>query len=275
MGTDAHLLTVRGNDDGPALGYSAFVPGIAGARTLVLIHGNTRHTGKMFRAFLPQAAELGLAIIVPTFPREGFRGYQRLAGSAGPMAARQALDDTLLDAQEVLGIATDRMTLCGFSGGAQFAQRYALFSPGRIHRLVVASAGYYTHLDPELRYPYGVGPSALSGGLAPDVDEFLRLPVHVLVGEQDVDRDEGLRVGVRLDRSQGRNRLARALHWVDHLEAAAADRGMRSRVSFDVLPGTAHSFSSAVHRGDLVARVLAFAHPAGASVNRIPLGGPL
>ncbi|MEO6199780.1 MAG: hypothetical protein ABIO89_01305 [Cryobacterium sp.] len=256
---------MRGVDDGPALGYSAFVPGTAAATTLVLIHGNRRQTGRMFRAFLPQAMELGLAIIIPTFPRDGFRGYQRLSGSAGPLAARHALDDTLADAQEALGIGTAGVALCGFSGGAQFAHRYALFSPGRIGRLVVASAGYYTYLDPRLRYPYGVGPSVLSCGEAPDVDEFLRLPLRVLVGDRDVDSDRGLRGGDVLDQSQGNNRLARAMRWVDHLEATAADRGIPSRVCFDVLPGAAHSFSGAVHRGNLVARVLAFLRPSAAA----------
>lgn len=267
MGENSRLLTVRGSDDSPALGYWAFIPEADPATTLVLIHGSTRNTGRMFRAFLPHAVALGLPIIIPSFPRPGFHGYQRLAGSTGPLAARQALDDTLTDAQEMLGIATGRVALCGFSGGAQFAHRYAMFSPGRIRRLVVASAGYYTYLDPDLRYPYGVGPSPLSGSEAPDADAFLRLPLHVLVGELDLDRDAGLRGGVRLDESQGNNRLTRAMRWVDHLESAAASRGIRSRVSFDLLPGTAHSFSSAVHRGNLVDRVLGFLNPAAAAAS--------
>jgi pimeloyl-ACP methyl ester carboxylesterase len=170
------------------------------------------------------------------------------------------MDGTLRDAVNVLGIATTKVTMCGFSGGAQFAHRYALFSPHRVRRLVVASAGYYTYLEAERPYPYGIGPSWLRGDARPEVDAFLRVPTRVLVGERDVERTPDLRTDPALDRRQGSNRLTRALSWVDHLEGEAARRHVASKVSFDLLPGTAHSFNSAVHRGDLVARVVDFLH---------------
>ncbi|HEV7956599.1 MAG: hypothetical protein JWL94_1806 [Microbacteriaceae bacterium] len=259
MVPDAGTLTVREVADGPPLSYWAFVPrSPEPAATLVLIHGSMRNTGRMFRAFLPAAASLNMPLIIPNFPTSGFPGYQRLAGARGPLAASTALDETLTDALLVFGISTAEFSICGFSGGAQFAHRYALFSPARINRLVVAAAGYYTYLDPSRPYPYGLGVGARLGDVRAEVDGFLRLPMHVLVGELDVEREAHLRVDPGLDRTQGNHRLARALRWVDHVEEVAADRGIRSQVSFDLLPGTAHSFSSAVHRGDLVTRVVSF-----------------
>jgi pimeloyl-ACP methyl ester carboxylesterase len=253
---------MRNAFDGPPLSYWAYVPECAQpAATLVLIHGSARDTGRMFRAFLPTAMARNIPIVIPSFPASTFRGYQRLAGAAGPQAARLAMDGTLRDALNVLGIATARVTMCGFSGGAQFAHRYALFSPHRVRRLVVASAGYYTYLEADRRYPYGIGPSVLRGDTGPDVEAFLRVPMRVLVGEQDIERTPGLRSGPTLDGRQGSNRLTRALGWVDHLESVAASRHVPSKVSFDLLPGTPHSFSSAVHRGHLVTRVVDFLHP--------------
>jgi dienelactone hydrolase len=266
MVTGPRFLTMRDAFDGPPLSYWAFVPECPQpTATLVLIHGNSRDTGRMFRAFLPTAMARNIPILIPSFPASTYRGYQRLAGSAGPQTARLAMDGTLRDAVNVLGIATTRVTMCGFSGGAQFAHRYALFSPHRVRRLVVASAGYYTYLEADRRYPYGIGPSWLRGDSSPDVDAFLRVPTRVLVGERDVERTPDLRSDPALDRRQGSNRLSRALGWVDHLETEAGSRHVSSKVSFDLLPGTAHSFSSAVHRGDLVTRVVDFLHPAAAS----------
>lgn len=256
METADGFLRMQWDASQPALTYWLFVPRTARpAGTLVLIHGSQRNAGRMFRAFLPAAMALDITLLVPLFGVSSFRGYQRLNGSAGPMSARGALESTLADAQNHFGVSTDRVALCGFSGGAQFAHRFALFTPHRVRRLVVASAGYYTYLDARRPYPYGIRPSALSTGLRPDVDAFLRLPLHVLVGELDVEPDH----------APGHDRLTRALRWVDHLESVTSARHRPSKVSFDLLPGTAHSFTSAVHRGDLVTRVLAFIHPSGAA----------
>lgn len=268
METGAGFLTVHESAGRPPLTYWAFVPR-SGRRVspLVLIHGDARNTGRMFRAFLPRVTTLGMPLIVPTFPVRTFPGYQRLSGARGPLSALHALESTLTDASDVLGLGTDRVSLCGFSGGAQFAHRFALYSPRRVRRLVAASSGYYTYLDESRPFPYGIRPSPLSGGVRPDVDAFLRLPLHVLVGELDVERTATLATGRALDHVQGENRLTRALRWVDHLESAATGRNRPSRASFDLLPGTAHSFTSAVHRGDLVARVLDFIRPPAAPSN--------
>lgn len=255
-------LIVRERSEGPPLSYWAFVPRPADrAVTLVLIHGSMRNTGRMFRAFLPAAIELNMPIVIPNFPASGYPAYQRLAGAAGPLAARSALDGTLDDAHDVLGIATATVAMCGFSGGAQFAHRYALFSPGRLQRVVVAAAGHYTYLDESRPYPHGIAPGSRSGHQRPDLDDFLRLPMRVVVGELDVHRGKHLRTGPAVDEAQGNERLTRALRWVDHVGTVAARHGVPSQISFDLLPGTAHSFSSAVHRGDLVSRVLRFVHP--------------
>jgi pimeloyl-ACP methyl ester carboxylesterase len=258
-----HLpLITRSPQQGPPLSYRAFVP----ARTsdgppLVLVHGNSRGSARQFRAFLPTAIAREVAVIAPTFPPDRFQGYQSLQGSDGPLAAQAALLGTLDDAWSHLGVATNVVDLVGFSGGAQFVHRFAILTPGRVRRAVVAAAGWYTYLDEGRPFPLGVGPGEHSGDLAIDVEAFLRTPVHVLVGERDVERDGGLRTGASIDRRQGRDRLSRALRWIDHLEEAAQTRDLPPRVSFDLLVGTGHSFAEAVERGGLVERTFEFLHP--------------
>lgn len=269
MAAACHQLTSRAAADGPPLSYRAFVPP-GSCPPLVLVHGNARGGTKLFRAFLPMAIARNVPLISPTFPPEQFPGYQWLAGVDGPLAARRALLDTLEDARSFLGITTDLVDLLGFSAGAQFVHRFAMLSPTRIRRAVVASAGWYTYLSPARLFPRGAGASERSGSVPVDVDAFLRLPVHVLVGACDVERGADLRTGRSLDRRQGRDRLTRALRWMDHMEEMAATRGLRSQVSFDLLPDTGHSFTEAVECGGLVMRAFDFLHPQ--STPDLPVG---
>jgi dienelactone hydrolase len=263
-------LTRRSAAPGPPLSYRAFVPSPRGPASplypplcppLVLVHGRRRAAVRQFRAFLPMAIARGVALIAPTFAPQQFSGYQFLAGADGPLCARDALLDTLDDAWRHLGVVTDEVDLVGFSGGAQFAHRFAMSAPDRVRRAVVAAAGWYTYLDQDRPFPRGAGAFA-AGSERVDVAAFLRIPVHVLVGERDVGRGPSLRTGPSIDRRQGVNRIARALRWTDHLEDVARARDLTPRVSFDLLTDTGHSFTEAVERGALVARTFDFLGPA-------------
>ncbi len=254
------LIERPANADTP-LGYHVFLPPAAARRPpLVAVHGSGRGAVRLFRALLPTCISSGTPLIAPAFTREGFTGYQTLAGQDGPLAAQQTLNRLLEDVCPDLGLATGTVDLLGYSGGAQFAHRYAMAVPHNVRRLVVCSAGWYTSLE-QTPYPRGSGASPASGGRPLDVEGFLSIPVHVLVGERDLDRDAQLRTGRGIDRRQGSNRLERALRWVDHLEDQARLRGLPARVSFDLLPDTGHSFTEAVHRGGLVRRAFDFLHP--------------
>lgn len=244
-----------------SLGFQAFVPRAPLVRTpLVTIHGSSRSASRQFHALLPMAMALDVPLIAPIFPEGEFTGYQRLAGAAGPWSALDALERTLIELGELLDLDTHQVDLFGYSGGAQYAHRHALIAPQRLRRVVVASAGWFTRLDPGRPFPDGCGGLG-SPGRTLDVEAFLRVPVHVLVGERDTVRDAALRTSASLDRRQGDNRLLRALSWIDHVEDVSARRGVTSQVTFDVLPDCRHSFKEAVVRGGLVERVFGFLHP--------------
>lgn len=260
MGERSRLLTERSASETLPLGYRAFVPHTAAQPPLVLVHGMNRRAAQQFRAFLPLAISLNLPLIVPTFANDRFAGYQRLTGVEGPLSASRALALILEDARTTLGIDTAAVDLFGFSAGAQFVHRYALLEPQLVRRLVVVAAGWYTFLDPNRPFPSGTAPSALSGQRAGDIEAFLSLPVHVLVGERDIERDASLRTDERVDRRQGPNRLTRALRWIDHVEDVAQVRAMPSSITFDLLPDSGHSFSEAVHKGGLLERTHGFLH---------------
>ena len=146
-----------------------------------------------------------------------------------------------------------------------------MVAPGRVRRAVVASAGWYTYLDDDRPFPLRRGASARSGGERSTSGAFLRIPMHVLVGDRDVERDARLRTGPAIDRRQGRNRLSRALRWTDHLEEVARARGLPSRVSFDLLSRHRPLLLEAAERGGLVARTFDFLHPTPAIRTDAPM----
>lgn len=230
------------------LGFSSFVPPrILHPNLLVLVHGMSSTSASILDRFLPIATERGIALLAPDFTTGIFRGYQRLRGRAGPLAAAEALSQVAAGQAARLGLDPQRIDLAGFSGGAQFAHRYALVFPRRVRRLVTVAAGWYTECDEALPFPEGLG------GLEVEIDQlsFLHLPKLVVVGADDSSRDANLRRSEALDRRQGRHRLERARFWFDHLQAQAAALGVESHARFELLPGTGHSLRDAIRRGGL------------------------
>jgi pimeloyl-ACP methyl ester carboxylesterase len=227
------------------------------APPVVLVHGAGRGVDALQTAFAPLAEWLGVPLLLPVFSRPDFRSYQRLAGRAGRYAASDALTSLLQE----LGWAEHPVDLVGFSGGAQFVHRFPLFTPIPIRRAVAASAGWYTRLDPEVPFPYGLAP--VDGRMA-NVEALLHLSLRIMVGEHDVDGGTQLRTGPDVD-SQGASRRERAERWYHHLESEASSRGLDGRASFEVLPGAAHSLKQAAAIGGYVHRVASFLGDGGPS----------
>ena len=71
--------------------------------------------------------------------------------------------------------------------------------------------------------------------LAPDIEKFLRIPVSVLVGENDTGRGARFNKSARIDRAQGQTRLARAERWVAAMTAAADGCGLDTPAHLQIL----------------------------------------
>jgi pimeloyl-ACP methyl ester carboxylesterase len=220
---------------------------------LVVVHGHGRST-RLAKAFAKRAARAGFVLLAPVFDVDRYRDFQLLRGSTGPLAAADALNAACEDAARTFGFAPTPIALAGFSAGAQFAHRYAMCFPERVAALMAASSGWYTMPDFELRFPYGCAASDdLPAGIQ-DLDNFLKIPVLVMVGENDTSRDVLLRKSRTVDRTQGRNRLERAGAWVQAFSSYASCRGLSSQISLELLPGCGHSVREAVRNGGLVRR---------------------
>ncbi len=227
------------------------------APPLVTVHGISRRADEHIAAFAPWAERSGRVLVAPLFSEAQCKRYQRVTQDR--CQADRALFAILREVAETTGIDVDRIDLFGFSGGAQFAHRFALLHPERVARLAVSSAGWYTQPDPDEAYPYGLAPGTRGGQrFRPKLGAFLEIPTLVLVGERDIERDPALRKGKKVDRRQGRNRVERAARWSQALREAAVRTGVDAEVRFRSLPNCGHAFDDCVRDGGLVEEVMAW-----------------
>lgn len=234
------FLTAPGD---PVREYFLYLPdGLQpGAEPLVLAHGISRNAAEMALRFAELAARHRVPLIAPLFQQHSFGQYQQLADRRRGLRSDHALIDILADASRRFGLETGRIALFGFSGGAQFAHRFAMVHPQRVRVCVPASAGWYTMPDPVLHWPLGLG-NMPDGALDPAVGE---VPFHLIVGQRDTGDHEALRQDPELNAIQGVDRRTRARTWRRALKAA----GWQRSSSLTVLPQTRHSFACAYRHG--------------------------
>jgi len=249
------LLRSLGQD--PSQQYLLYVPprAVPGAHIFVTVHGISRNLEEHATLFAPFAEEHGVVLVAPFFTRDRNDGYQRLEKGKAGQRADLILNAIIDEVSNTLGADGRKFYLFGFSGGAQFAHRYAMAHPDRVFGVVVGAAGWYTFPDPKTPYPYGLGASSERSNLRFDPGRFLHVPFTVLVGGDDVQGGESLRRNEFVDVQQGTTRLERARRWVDAMNRAAKSRGLPPPATYYSVPGIEHSFGQFMRKGGLGERV--------------------
>jgi pimeloyl-ACP methyl ester carboxylesterase len=249
--------------------YYQYIParGAIPGRTLVSVHGISRNARDHARLLAPLAEQYGTTLIAPLFDETLFADYQRLGRRGRGERADLALNEVLRDA---LGTTKPKIRLFGYSGGGQFAHRYAWANPDRVTALALAAPGWFTFPDANRRYPYGLALDDCLPGVDFDPDRFLRIPTLVLVGAHDVERNGSLRRSRRLDRLQGRDRVVRGKRWIRAMKRAARARGYTTRYRFRCLPNTDHDFVASMTRDAMGVTVFRFLFGATAPVTATP-----
>src|SRR5262245_1299466 len=226
------------------LGYCLYVPeehDLAGAPLVVAQHGTERNV-LYYRDHLRSFAdEHGVVVLAPLFPAgiidpddlhnykfieyRGIRYDRALLAIVDEVAARYP-------------VASNRFYLHGFSGGAQFAHRFLYLHPERLAGVSIAAPGRITQLDDALPWWLGTRDIEECFGLPIDLDALRRVPVLLVVGEDDVETWE-------IDNPGESN-------WMDGVEATGKTRIERLRtleanyrahgldVRFETVPGVAH-----------------------------------
>ncbi len=231
--------------------YFLYIPkqGASNARIFVTVHGISRNAKQHAREFAAFAEKYGVVLIAPFFPEDEFPDYQRL-GRKGKRADI-ALNAIVAEVAQLTGADASKFYLFGYSGGAQFAHRYMMAYPHRIAKVVLGAAGWYTFPDQLLKFPKGIMQSHSLPLVRFNPEQFLQIPVCVLIGERDNRRDNELNQSSRIDRLQGRTRLERGKRWIEAMTAQAHAFGLSTSYSLELLPDSPHSFSISMRRGEM------------------------
>lgn len=187
------------------------------AALVVVAHGSDRDAAGMLAAMREGLAGRLASILAPLFPcdvggEDHADGYKFLV--AGDINYVSVTKSMIAAAAQLTGGFGD-IYLFGFSGGAQFAQRYALFCASELSGLVVASPGNVTLLDETLEWWPGLAGASKAVGLPTDLVSLRQLPVEIIIGSEDraaglVARPVGSPYGSIHESVAGASRLERA-----------------------------------------------------------------
>ncbi len=182
----------------PRFSYCLYVPPDYRARPvapelLVVVHGSPR----TFMEFRDRFQDFGDAhntvILCPLFP-VGVSGDDNPDGYKYLTEPGIRYDEILLgmvaDVKARWEIACDRFGLFGFSGGAQFVNRFLLLQPHHLWAASIAAPGSVTLLDDRRDWWVGVRDVGKRFGAALDLDALKSVPVQTLVGGADLDTEE-------------------------------------------------------------------------------------
>jgi len=199
------------------MSWCAATPSGVPRATVVLVHGSDRDPVGMISAFRDWSERRGLALLAPLFVGNirgdgEMNGYKTLVGDG--VRYDRILLDMLEEAAEVLPLGPTPVLLFGFSGGAQFAHRFALAHPGSIAALSIAAPGNVTLIGSGHEWWPGVTNMEQVLGSSVDLDALRRVPVHAVVG----DDDDGA-TAIHVNPGEPR--------WVNGANDAGASRGER------------------------------------------------
>ena len=209
---------------------------------LFIIHGASRTAEGYLEDFLPHIQEKNLIAVAPRFSKESYPHYaflnrSTIDGKKLP-ASTPNIDNALGDIFEIISskynIRNDKYRIYGHSGGAQFVQRYLLFSnDSRIDKAVLANAGFYTFMNQNL-YPFGLRDIDLDDE---EIKRVLRTKVALYVGENDTERNFRNLKGAR---AQGKNRLVRGETFFLNLVSYAEELKMPFRWQYQIIKNVGH-----------------------------------
>ncbi|MEM7002992.1 MAG: hypothetical protein AAF529_19555 [Pseudomonadota bacterium] len=238
--------------------YEMLINDMDSSRWLVLVHGINRDVDALLRWFGEPAQTANFNLIAPVFSAAHYPDYQRLGRQGLGARADKALLSCLSDARW-LGLSLPaQLPLFGFSGGAQFAHRFALAHGQHLSALICAAAGWYTPLDPARKYPNGLAPSKRLPDLHFSARKLLSMPTLTLVGAEDVETDSAVRDRPEINHRQGLHRRSRAEWWHQHLLAQSQTQSHTPRHLLQVMPGCDHGMHTCALHGAMASRVFAF-----------------
>lgn len=208
---------------------------------VVIVHGTARTATAYRDAFAEFAESHGCVVLAPLFPA-GLIDPNDLHNFKFLKFHDMRFDLALLDIVAEIGqryrVRTDRFLLYGFSGGGQFAHRFLYLHPERLAGASIGAPGRVTLLDFDQPWWLGVRDVQELFAVQVDLDALRRVPVHMVIGEHDVETWEINNVGgsnwMAGAEAAGRTRLER----LDALKGSLERAGIT--VQLDVVADAGH-----------------------------------
>lgn len=231
----------------PRFHYCLYVPPSVGqgqeVDLLVAVHGTGRTSFLDFRdGFAGFGRWNDCAVLCPIFPigvlGDGARsGYKFLR--EGDIRYDQVLLAMVDEVAEKYRQRWDGFAIFGYSGGGQFANRFAVLHPQKLWAASIGAPGSVTLLDPERDWWVGIRNLNETFGIPFDGRALARVPVQMIVGDADLEtweitHREGGSHWMPGANDAGRTRPERLATLRASFEAAGVD------VRFDLLPGISH-----------------------------------
>lgn len=231
----------------PRFHYCLYVPPIVGngekVDLLVAVHGTGRTS---FLDFRDGFAEFGrwnrCAVLCPIFP-VGVRGDDARSGYKFMIEGDIRYDLVLLDmvgeVAEKYGQNWDTFAMFGFSGGGHFTHRFAILHPERLWAASIGAPGSVTLLDASKDWWVGIRDLPERFGIAFDKEQFAKIPVHMVVGDADLETWEITIPEASVNWMPGANDSGRTRpERLSALRKSFEDAGVGVR--FDLVPGISH-----------------------------------
>ncbi|SDP84971.1 hydrolase [Phyllobacterium sp. OV277] len=231
----------------PRFHYCLYVPPIVGngekVDLLVAVHGTGRTS---FLDFRDGFAEFGrwnrCAILCPIFP-VGVRGDGARSGYKFMIEGEIRYDLVLLEmvAEVAAKYQQDWNTFAmfGFSGGGHFTHRFAILHPQRLWAASIGAPGSVTLLDPSKDWWVGIRNLEDRFGVTFDREKLARIPVHMVVGDADLETWEITIPENSANWMPGANDAGRTRpERLSALRRSFEDAGVSVR--FDLVPGISH-----------------------------------
>jgi poly(3-hydroxybutyrate) depolymerase len=158
---------------------------------VVAVHGTRRQAETLRDAFADFAEQHNCVVLVPLFPAaltgpNDLDSYKLLTPAPTGIRADETLLAMVDEVTARWHVDGDRFHLHGFSGGGQFAHRFAYLHPGRLASLSVGAPGRVTLLDPALPWWRGTADMRQLFGTATDMTALTGLPIQLVIGEHDM-----------------------------------------------------------------------------------------
>jgi len=157
---------------------------------VVIVHGTGRAFIEYRNAFAEFARWNDCAVLCPLFPA-GVLGDGNRDGFKQLREGEIRYDDVLLDMVDEVAEKFDqqfsKFALFGYSGGGQFANRFALLHPERLWAVSIGAPGSVTLLDPQQDWWVGTRNVQERFGKPIDLDAMRQMAVHMVVGKADLE----------------------------------------------------------------------------------------